>query len=187
MNYNISLNCNTDEEGGEIKKTKDVSQNTTVAYLNWDEIDSEEVQVRVAYITQLINSILCSFPQHEADVQPFVQPIEPADVIIGSELTYSPLSVYTLTKVIQKYLKPDGVFYEVLSDDRDVRTSLPLFSLALQSLNSPPHPPLPSLSSHPSLSINIKGSTFVSRCNTGSRIRSTEGSGAGKHDGELPD
>ena len=39
---------------------------------------------------------------------------------MGSELTYSPLSVYTLIKVISKYLKPDGVFYEVLSDDRDV-------------------------------------------------------------------
>ena len=151
LNYNISLNCNTDEEGGEIKKTKDVSQNTTVAYLNWDEIDSEEVQVRVAYITQLINSILCSFPQHEADVQPFVQPIERADVIIGSELTYSPLSVYTLTKVIEKYLKPDGVFYEVLSDDRDVCPPLPLSGLDLHSLPHPPPPPLPRSSHPPSL------------------------------------
>lgn len=42
------------------------------------------------------------------------------DIIIGSELTYSTLSVKNLTKVICKYLKPNGVFYEVLSNDRDV-------------------------------------------------------------------
>ncbi|GAM19178.1 hypothetical protein SAMD00019534_023530, partial [Acytostelium subglobosum LB1] len=41
------------------------------------------------------------------------------DIIFGSELTYSLLSVDNLIKVIEKYLKPDGVFYEILSDDRD--------------------------------------------------------------------
>jgi hypothetical protein len=40
---------------------------------------------------------------------------------LRNSLTYSTLSVHNLTKVICKYLKPDGVFYEVLSDDRDVR------------------------------------------------------------------
>lgn len=45
--------------------------------------------------------------------------IPPVDVIIGSELTYSPANVYNLISVIKKYLKPDGVFYEILSDDRD--------------------------------------------------------------------
>ncbi|EGC31266.1 hypothetical protein DICPUDRAFT_57790 [Dictyostelium purpureum] len=41
------------------------------------------------------------------------------DIIFGSELTYSMLSVDNLIKVIQKFLKEDGVFYEILSDDRD--------------------------------------------------------------------
>lgn len=47
-------------------------------------------------------------------------PILPVDVIIGSELTYSLLSCASLAFVVDKYLaKPHGVFYEVLSDDRD--------------------------------------------------------------------
>ncbi|KAN0050534.1 hypothetical protein ACTA71_003663 [Dictyostelium dimigraforme] len=41
------------------------------------------------------------------------------DIIFGSELTYSMLSVDNLIKVIQKFLKEDGIFYEILSDDRD--------------------------------------------------------------------
>ncbi|KYQ90986.1 hypothetical protein DLAC_07875 [Tieghemostelium lacteum] len=41
------------------------------------------------------------------------------DIIFGSELTYSLLSVDNLIKVIQKFLKPNGIFYEILSDDRD--------------------------------------------------------------------
>jgi predicted nicotinamide N-methyase len=47
-------------------------------------------------------------------------PISPVDVIIGSELTYSLLSCSSLAHVADTYLaKPHGVFYEVLSDDRD--------------------------------------------------------------------
>ncbi len=41
------------------------------------------------------------------------------DVIIGSELTYNLISCETLAAVVDRFLKPDGVFYEVLSDDRD--------------------------------------------------------------------
>jgi hypothetical protein len=48
-----------------------------------------------------------------------------ADVLIGSELTYSFLSIDTLVKVIDTYLSKDGVFYEILSDDRDVRPPPP--------------------------------------------------------------
>eukprot|EP01012_Entosiphon_sulcatum_P010591 TRINITY_DN16229_c0_g1_i1.p1 TRINITY_DN16229_c0_g1~~TRINITY_DN16229_c0_g1_i1.p1 ORF type:complete len:356 (-),score=62.49 TRINITY_DN16229_c0_g1_i1:390-1457(-) len=52
--------------------------------------------------------------------QPFLGvQIDPVDIIIGSELTYNMLSVRTLPGVIERFLKPDGVFYEVLSDDRD--------------------------------------------------------------------
>lgn len=42
------------------------------------------------------------------------------DVILGSELTYSLLSVQALAATVDALLaKPHGVFYEVLSDDRD--------------------------------------------------------------------
>lgn len=46
-------------------------------------------------------------------------PVPQAEVIIGAELTYSLLSVKTLAKVISRFLAPGGVFYEILSDDRD--------------------------------------------------------------------
>lgn len=47
-------------------------------------------------------------------------PITPVDIIIGSELTYSLLSCASLAHVVDTYLAaPHGVFYEVLSDDRD--------------------------------------------------------------------
>eukprot|EP00759_Apiculatamorpha_spiralis_P029063 PhF_6_TR31442/c0_g1_i1/m.46133 len=41
------------------------------------------------------------------------------DVIIGSELTYSLLSCDALAATVDHYLAPGGVFYEVLSEDRD--------------------------------------------------------------------
>lgn len=45
--------------------------------------------------------------------------IEPVDIIIGAELTYSLLNVAALVRVVSRFLKPDGVFYEILSTDRD--------------------------------------------------------------------
>lgn len=43
----------------------------------------------------------------------------PFDVIIGSELTYNLLSCHSLAVVVNSLLGPNGVFYEVLSNDRD--------------------------------------------------------------------
>lgn len=45
--------------------------------------------------------------------------LAPVDMVIGAELTYSLLSVDALARTVDHYLKPDGVFYEVLSEDRD--------------------------------------------------------------------
>ena len=44
------------------------------------------------------------------------------DLMIGSELTYSGdiQVISALTKVIDRYLAEDGLFIEILSDDRDV-------------------------------------------------------------------
>eukprot|EP00741_Cyanophora_paradoxa_P024998 tig00000319_g24130.t1 len=42
-----------------------------------------------------------------------------ADVLIGSELTYSLLSVGSLSRLIGRLLRPGGFFLEVLSTDRD--------------------------------------------------------------------
>ena len=50
--------------------------------------------------------------------------LELADIMLGSELTYMEKNVDPLIRVVKKYLKPDGVFYHVLSDDRTVRPPL---------------------------------------------------------------
>lgn len=50
---------------------------------------------------------------------PNVQQLPLADILIGSELTYSPKSIDGLIRTANMYLKPDGVFYEILSTDRD--------------------------------------------------------------------
>jgi len=92
LTYNLQLNYGENEEDESKQSRAEYLKRTKVQYLNWDLIDTDPT-----------NGI----------------PLEQADIIMGSELTYSPLSVETLVKVIKKYLKPNGVFYEVLSDDRD--------------------------------------------------------------------
>eukprot|EP01117_Protostelium_nocturnum_P009659 TRINITY_DN3453_c2_g1_i5.p1 TRINITY_DN3453_c2_g1~~TRINITY_DN3453_c2_g1_i5.p1 ORF type:complete len:200 (+),score=75.62 TRINITY_DN3453_c2_g1_i5:216-815(+) len=95
LKYNLKINCFNEEEDEEddeeaVKKSK--LNPARVLYLNWDEIDEDPTRGET---------------------------LEAADIIMGSELTYSDLSVDSLIKVILKYMKPDGIFYEVLSDDRD--------------------------------------------------------------------
>eukprot|EP01105_Mastigella_eilhardi_P019051 TRINITY_DN4463_c0_g1_i1.p1 TRINITY_DN4463_c0_g1~~TRINITY_DN4463_c0_g1_i1.p1 ORF type:complete len:198 (-),score=41.01 TRINITY_DN4463_c0_g1_i1:49-642(-) len=79
----------------------DISPHTSVAYLNWDEIDLPDAPTKTDID-----------PQH-------LIPVTTCSILMGSELTYSTHSIHTLSKVVQKYLAPDGVFYEILSDDRD--------------------------------------------------------------------
>ena len=45
--------------------------------------------------------------------------VEQVDVILGAELTYNLLSINALINVVDSFLKEGGVFYEVLSNDRD--------------------------------------------------------------------
>mmetsp|Transcript_4677 Transcript_4677/g.9431 ORF Transcript_4677/g.9431 Transcript_4677/m.9431 type:complete len:377 (+) Transcript_4677:2895-4025(+) len=71
-----------------------------------------------------ISSFRCDCPDEEgrclaSSVNSKHLSIEPVDIIIGSELTYCLLSVSSLLSTVDKYLKQDGVFYEVLSEDRD--------------------------------------------------------------------
>jgi hypothetical protein len=47
--------------------------------------------------------------------------LQQADLVLGSELTYTPISVEGLLRVIALMLAPGGIFLEVLSEDRDVR------------------------------------------------------------------
>lgn len=45
--------------------------------------------------------------------------VEPVDIILGAELTYNLLSITALINVVDCFLNDGGVFYEVLSNDRD--------------------------------------------------------------------
>lgn len=106
VQYNIDINTNVelDEESDEEdriesrKRKEKVAATVSVVDLNWDEV-----------------SDTCSGSSKEIPL---------ADIIMGSELTYSPKSVDGLIKTAEKYLKPDGIFYEILSTDRD---GVPLF------------------------------------------------------------
>jgi predicted nicotinamide N-methyase len=104
LDYNMQLNCQEDQENSQ--NPINLKEKVRSQYLNWDEIDGDPT--------------VKNFYNENAQNVKHGGKLEPSDIIMGSELTYSPLSVYTLVKVIQKYLKPEGVFYEVLSDDRDV-------------------------------------------------------------------
>jgi len=81
----------------------------------------------VAHPLPLLSLSVTSLSLQNVDdsVRPWVVEIPRCEVIIGSELTYSTLSVQNLSRVIEKYLAPGGVFYEILSDDREV-LALPL-------------------------------------------------------------
>jgi hypothetical protein len=86
-----NVSLNSNDEDDEIHQK--IKKDTTVLLLDWLDDDSN----------QLIQK-------------------SSIDLIIGSELTYSgDLVVITaLTKIIDKYLNKDGIFIEILSDDRDV-------------------------------------------------------------------
>jgi len=101
MHHNIGINTNLefDEESDEEdrvesrKRKEKIIATVSVADLNWDDV-----------------SDTCSGSSVD---------IPKADILIGSELTYSPKSVAELIKTADRYLKPDGIFYEILSTDRD--------------------------------------------------------------------
>jgi hypothetical protein len=85
-----NVSLNSNDEDDEMHQK--IKKNTTVLLLDW--LDDDESKIQKSSM----------------------------DLIIGSELTYSgDLMVITaLTKIIDKYLSQDGIFIEILSDDRDV-------------------------------------------------------------------
>lgn len=93
LEYNVKLNSNVEEEGeGEEKEMRGrVLERCKVLELDWEK---------------------------EEKYPPF-DVLPKADIVIGSELTYSDLNIQSLVRVVERYLHPSGVFYEVLSDDRD--------------------------------------------------------------------
>lgn len=113
LKYNVHLNSMDGEEDEvQPKEIRDKIATTKVAYLNWDDVDNFKDEVMIVMIFSNV--------ENRADIQPQDDPLPKADVVMGSELTYSPKSVEALVKVIKRYMKPDGVFYELLSTDRDV-------------------------------------------------------------------
>jgi hypothetical protein len=142
IKYNVTLNSNTeseeysDEETAlrEAKFKMRLPQVTRIRYLNWDEVtppyEKENLNDRRNDV------ILTPFTSESTEghmsqqiSQEFLGEIPQADIIIGSELTYTPKSVEGLIKTVKTFLKRDGVFYEVLSTDRD---GVPLFLERMQ-------------------------------------------------------
>ena len=95
LRYNVRLNNAAAGDGGEFAHLKGrLTPQTEVAFLDWDA------------------------DQDEWGDEGLIEP-HSFDILIGSELTYSTLSVETLPDVICGLLRPGGVLYEILSDDRD--------------------------------------------------------------------
>jgi deoxycytidine triphosphate deaminase len=46
--------------------------------------------------------------------------IEKVDVVVGTEITYMEGHGSSLVKVLNTYMKRDGVFYEILDEERPV-------------------------------------------------------------------
>lgn len=97
LEYNIHLNTTIDDEDerndelvDKINLKKKMKDTAIVKMLNWYEIDNVKM--------------------------------EQADIILGSELTYTgnEKTINSLVKVVDKLLKKDGIFIEILSDNRDV-------------------------------------------------------------------
>lgn len=99
LNYNIELNAKQDDGGSDT------------------EDDEEEKKRKFESLDSIRNKT--SVKMLNWDEIDRIQDDTQYDIIFGSELTYSMLSVDNLIKVILKYLKDDGIFYEILSDDRD--------------------------------------------------------------------
>jgi predicted nicotinamide N-methyase len=104
MNYNIQLNTNKDmdidcDEKTKLRKSrqKDLLSTARGVYLDFSDIDN-----------------------YDAKTDPIGEP-QSIDCIIGSELIYSPVveHMVNLCKVLKHYLKPNGVYYSIQSDDRE--------------------------------------------------------------------
>eukprot|EP00761_Pharyngomonas_kirbyi_P010472 gb/GECH01010492.1/.p1 GENE.gb/GECH01010492.1/~~gb/GECH01010492.1/.p1 ORF type:complete len:269 (+),score=80.78 gb/GECH01010492.1/:1-807(+) len=102
INYNIFLNTNYEEEEedsddeqikNKIQLKNRVKKTAKALFFDWHDIDNVEKRP--------------SMPK--------------ADILLGSELTYTGdrNHISSLVKVINHYLKPGGQFIEILSDDRD--------------------------------------------------------------------
>jgi predicted nicotinamide N-methyase len=136
MQYNIDINTNMDfdEESDEeeiqvSRKRKELIKQSTC-------ISTPQSSLKLASTSAeaSTSSIQSSLPSHFSSSSSVVDLnwdlvsetnsgssslIPLADIIIGSELTYSPKSVDGLIRTLNKHLKSDGVFYEILSTDRD--------------------------------------------------------------------
>lgn len=97
LEYNVQINSQIDDDHEtKTQYKKRIKASTRVLLLNWDDIKTMKN------------------PQPEI-------PLSRMDIILGSELTYTgnENTINCLIEVILAYMAHDGIFIEVLSDDRD--------------------------------------------------------------------
>lgn len=104
--YNVMLNSNTDDvvDDWQVPIKERVSKSCRCGLLDWEDI----------------GNIVAQQGQQSSGTEHAI-PLGDIDVIIGSELTYTenPDSISNLVQVVDAYLKPGGVFIEILSDNRE--------------------------------------------------------------------
>jgi protein N-lysine methyltransferase METTL21D len=96
LKYNVSLNSNP-EDSLEPILAENVRNAALVDLLDWHDVDQHDFLKR-----------------YSADGQPF-------DIVFGSELVYTgdKEHIQFLIRVVDRILKPDGIFYSIQSTDRD--------------------------------------------------------------------
>lgn len=122
MRHNIEINTNLDfdEESDEEDRVESRNRKERILLSTTSSFykqSSEEMTDRFKVIDlnwDLVNETSSGSSYFES-----VEKVEKADILFGSELTYSPKSVEGLIRTIDMYMKEDGVFYEILSTDRD--------------------------------------------------------------------
>jgi hypothetical protein len=62
-----------------------------------------------------------------------VRQFDPVDVAVGSEVIYLSAHVDLLMKVLDAYLLPEGVFYQICAQEREVRHS-PRFEQCIKAM-----------------------------------------------------
>jgi predicted nicotinamide N-methyase len=104
LQYNVDINASVLSETDPVKINlkNNIRNSSHVIMLNWDHIWDEDLLLQDDPNIALI-------------------PRRNVDIILGSELTYTGnnSTINNLVKVIDTFLKHNGVFVEVLSDDRD--------------------------------------------------------------------
>ena len=112
LRHNVSINAALTRTGPLL--CKDITATAQVHHLEWGEANAASRVVchsaRLVAATHL----------HSPDLPHLARQFDPVDVAVGSEVIYLSEHVDLLMKVLDAYLLPEGVFYQICAQEREV-------------------------------------------------------------------